>query len=170
MSRRSEHLPLGVGGDRRRSRRVKVELECQAVIDDEFYLLGEQIVDASADGLLLRAGDVPALEGETVLVSFRPPRSREWIDAEATIVRLVTGQRPGAPGFGLELRGLSPFDRERLTRSLERATAARPRAVARRATERYVRKDAVKRAPVVCVLGGAASDRGAPARRTLVVE
>jgi len=172
MRRRTEQLPRGVAGDRRRSKRVKVELECQAVTDD-FFLLGDEIVEASVDGVLLRAGDIPALVGETVIVSFRPPRSSEWIDAEAEVVRLITGQRPGAPGFGLELRGLSPFDRERLARSLERYAPRRPRARPRIERARFARPDAVKRAGIVKVAGaartqGPAAD-GAEVRPTLVV-
>lgn len=173
MRKRTEHLPLGVGGDRRRARRVSVELGCQAVTDDDFFLLGDQIVEASTTGLLLRAADIPAMVGETVIVSFRPPRSEEWIDAEAKVVRLITGRRPGAPGFGLELSSLSPFDRERLARSLERWGPRKARVRPRIERERFVRSDAVARRPVVRVSG---TDAKAPteadgplARRTLVV-
>ena len=168
MARRTEHLPLGVGGDRRRSKRVKVELDCQAVTDDDFFLLGDQIVEASATGLLLRSVDIPAEVGETILVSFRPPRSEEWIDAEAKVVRLINGKHPGAPGFGLELTNLSPFDRERLTRSLERWRPKRVRVRPQIERERFSRKDAVARREVVRVAG--ASAEGIPlARRSIVI-
>lgn len=174
MRRRTEHLPRGVVGDRRRSKRVKVELECQAVTED-FFLLGDEIVEASVDGVLLRASDIPALVGETVLLSFKPPRSTEWIDAEAKVVRLVTGSRPGAPAFGLELSGLSPFDRERLARSLERHAPRRERHAPRIERERYLRPDAVARTGIVKVAGAPVRVKhpepgsAAPARPTLVV-
>lgn len=35
------------------------------------------------------------LTGERVLVSFRIPRSRFWIDAEAVVARVVHGRRRG---------------------------------------------------------------------------
>jgi hypothetical protein len=35
------------------------------------------------------------LTGERLLVSFRIPRSTVWIDAEATVSRVVHGRRPG---------------------------------------------------------------------------
>lgn len=125
MSTGVEELSPEVTVDRRRFARRRIDLECQVVTDD-FFLLGDVIVEASAAGFLLRARDIPARVGETVTVAFRPPRSNEWIDAEATIVRLVTGTQPGAPAFGLELNRLSPFDHERLARSLEESAANGP--------------------------------------------
>ena len=112
-------LPLGVVTERRRSRRHPVDLGCQAVTDYDFFLLGDEITDLSKDGLLLRSDGTPAELGETVLVSFRPPGSTHWVDAEATVVRLVTGSEPGAPGIGLEIGELPPFERGLLAASLE---------------------------------------------------
>jgi hypothetical protein len=51
-------------------------------------------MDLSATGALVGPAD-PALTGERILVSFRIPRSTIWIDAEATVTRVVHGRRPG---------------------------------------------------------------------------
>lgn len=152
---RTETLPKGVAmGERRRSPRLPITVGCQAVVDEEFFLLGDEIVDLSADGLLLRASGIPALVGEEVIVSFRPPNSAEWIDAEAVIVRLLNGTQPGAPGFGIELKNLGAFDRARLAATVERLQAAKqagqgPTPVRERI--RFLRRDSVATLPAVAV-------------------
>ncbi|HEY8429422.1 MAG TPA: PilZ domain-containing protein [Sandaracinaceae bacterium] len=103
---------------RRRSQRVAVDLECQCV-DAECVLIGDRIVNMSADGLLVRTAGT-AKVGDHVIVSFRPPGSSVWIDAEARVTRLVTGTSPGAPGIALELVSTTPFERELLAATLER--------------------------------------------------
>ena len=120
-------LPLGVIEERRSSRRHRVDVTCQAVTDYDFFLLGDQVADLSSGGLLLRSDGTPAELGETVLVSFRPPGSDHWIDAEAKVVRLVTGTQPGAPGIGLELCELPAFEEGLLAASLELSERLRPR-------------------------------------------
>ena len=112
-------LPLGVIQERRNSPRHQVEVTCQAVTDFDFFLLGDQVADLSTGGLLLRSDGTPAEIGEIVLVSFRPPGSDQWIDAEAKVVRLVTGTQPGAPGIALELGELPAFEQGLLSASLE---------------------------------------------------
>ncbi len=106
-------------GYRRRSKRVAVDLECQCV-DAECVLIGDRIVNLSADGLLVRTDGAAAEVGETVIVSFRPPGSAVWIDAQARVTRLLTGSRPGAPAIALELTDTGPFERELLAGLIER--------------------------------------------------
>lgn len=120
-------LPLGVINERRRSSRRRITVPCQAVADYDFCLLGDEIADLSEKGLLLRSDGTPAEVGETVLVSFRPPGSTQWVDAEAKVVRLITGNAPGAPGLGLELLELPPFERGLLAGALELAERPRER-------------------------------------------
>ncbi|MCB9595653.1 MAG: PilZ domain-containing protein [Sandaracinaceae bacterium] len=112
-------LPLGVVNERRQRRRYPVDIECQAVTDYDFFLLGDKIANLSEDGILLRSDGTPAEVGESVMVSFRPPGSVQWIDAEAVVVRLVTGTQPGAPGIGLQLKSLAPFEQGLLATALE---------------------------------------------------
>lgn len=126
--------------ERRGSTRVSVHLSCQCVGED-FALIGEEILDLSPSGLLVRTDGTAVELGERVLVSFRPPGSRVFIDAEARVVRLVTGQSPGAPAVGLELREVSAFDRALLSGILERHRVRRepkPRASVRYAGRRSV--------------------------------
>ncbi|MEC7519978.1 MAG: PilZ domain-containing protein [Myxococcota bacterium] len=171
--RDGDELPKGIMGERRRASRVPVDLDCQCVTDEDFFLLGERVVDLTPQGLLLRANGVAAKLGETVVVSFKPPRSQVWIDAEATVVRLVTGSRPGAPGIGLALKDLSPFETGLLEAALERQRQPSPRRerpTFRRA--RWVPEDAVKASSIVRLTAGAkaaASSDAAPCVRPVVV-
>lgn len=139
-------LPCGPVSERRRTSRRPVEVGCQAVTDYDFFLLGDEIVDLSTDGLLLRSDGTPALIGEVVLISFRPPESDQWIDAEATVVRLVTGQTPGAPGIGLRLGPLPPFEQGLLSASLELTERQRaPESTLVRVRRRHTPDDVVVR-------------------------
>jgi hypothetical protein len=135
--------------DRRRAPRVPVELACQCV-DGAFVLLGDRIVDVSRDGVLLRSVESAKI-GELVVLSFRIPGSAHWIDADARVVRHLTGMQPGAPGLGLELIDLGPFERELLAGTLERLRAPRRRRP--RTSVPRSRGDRVERRPVIAVRG-----------------
>ncbi|GAB5544155.1 MAG: PilZ domain-containing protein [Sandaracinaceae bacterium] len=171
--RDGDELPKGIMGERRRAPRVPVDLDCQCVTDEDFFLLGDRVVDLTPQGLLLRANGVAAKLGETVVVSFKPPRSHVWIDTEAKVVRLVTGSRPGAPGIGLALSDLSPFERGLLEAALERQKEpARPRTRPSFQRARWVREDAVKASSIIRLTAGsraAASTDAAPCVRPVVV-
>jgi hypothetical protein len=84
-------------------------VSCQLVRERDFRLIGRWIVDASPDGLLV-ATDLLVLTGEPVLVSFKAPFSEAWIDAEATVARVVHGRRPGDRGrrLGIQLDYMEP--------------------------------------------------------------
>jgi hypothetical protein len=88
----------------RRSIRRAFRTVCQAVRAQSFRLFGEQVLDLSPRGMLVRCDRVARL-GERVLVSFRAPGNDGlWLDAEATVARLVQDQRSGDRGVcaGLE--------------------------------------------------------------------
>lgn len=136
--------------ERRGSTRVAVHLSCQCVGED-FALIGEEILDLSPDGFLVRTDGTAVELGERVLVSFRPPGSRVFIDAEARVVRLVTGQSPGAPAVGLELTEVSAFDRALLSGILERHREPRPVKHHARASVRYAGRRSVVTRPTVRV-------------------
>ncbi len=78
----------------RRTSRHTVKIECQVVRERDFTLIADRVMDLSASGALVGPAD-PALTGERILVSFRIPRSTVWVDAEATVTRVVHGRRPG---------------------------------------------------------------------------
>jgi len=87
----------------RSSFRRFVRLDCHVVREHDFKLVGDLALDLSTKGMLVRAC-ARVLSGEELIVAFRPPRSNRWIDALATVSRVVHGRRPGDLGlsFGIE--------------------------------------------------------------------
>jgi hypothetical protein len=82
---------------RRISTRRGVTLPCQAVRERDFKLIADRTLDISVDGLLLPVEDSEhVLTGETLIISFPIPGM--WIDAEASVTRVVHGRRPGDEG------------------------------------------------------------------------
>jgi hypothetical protein len=82
---------------RRISTRRGVTLPCQAVRERDFKLIADRTLDISVDGLLLPLrDDEQVLTGETLILSFPIPGI--WIDAEASVTRVVHGRRPGDEG------------------------------------------------------------------------
>jgi len=96
----SLHLaPLGPEKSSRRiAARREVLLPCQAVRERDFKLVADRTLDLSVDGMLLPVAE-PILTGETLIVSFSIPGM--WIDAEATVSRVVHGRRPGDDGLAI---------------------------------------------------------------------
>ncbi len=116
-----------------------VRLDCEVVREHDFRIVGDLALDLSTRGMLVRAKK-RVLTGEELVVTFRPPRSNRWFDAQATVARVVHGRRPGDAGlcFGVEfhaverehqellfeqLRGMSAPDPQRPLRSLFGTTA-----------------------------------------------
>lgn len=95
----------------RRGVRRAIRTECQVVTDEGFHLLGEETLDLSDKGLLVKS-HASACIGETVFVSLRLPRGQSWIDAEGKIVRVVRGLRNGdqGRGFGIRFERIDDFD------------------------------------------------------------
>jgi hypothetical protein len=87
----------------RRAARHMVRVDCQVVRERDFTLIARRTLDVSSAGMLV-AADMEVLTGEPVIVSFRPPRTDRWIDAEATVCRVVHGRRPGDLGRALGLQ------------------------------------------------------------------
>lgn len=132
--RRSPKTPRG-------SSRHTVKIECQVVRERDFRLLADRTVDLSASGALVGPAD-PALTGERILVSFRIPRSSIWIDAEATVTRVVHGRRPGefSRSLALEFDDLEALQRFMLKEALRSVPPAPPRsAPGRRSSQSLVR-------------------------------
>jgi c-di-GMP-binding flagellar brake protein YcgR len=107
----------------RRAMRRAVRVDCRVVRESDFRLIATRSVDLSPLGMLVVAGE-PALTGELLFVSFRLPQSDHWIDAHATLSRVLHGRRPGDGGrrFGLEFEPLAP-EIERYLRSTLRGVA-----------------------------------------------
>ncbi|WP_437548603.1 PilZ domain-containing protein [Sorangium sp. So ce367] len=112
-------MEMLLASERRATRRAAI-VECQAVRERGFRLLGTRAIDLSIDGMLVLTSARP-LTGEPVIVSFRIPDTSVWIDATATIARTLHGRRLGDPGRAVGLR-FDPLDRassRRLRAALE---------------------------------------------------
>ena len=106
MSSATDHAPSSLEPVRRAFRRF-VRIDCQVVREHDFRLVGDLALDLSTKGMLVRARS-RVLTGEELLIAFRPPRSNRWIDAQATVARVVHGRRPGDTGlsFGIEFHNM----------------------------------------------------------------
>ena len=74
--------------------RRTLNIACQVVRERDFRLVADRVVDLSINGMLVAPAD-PVLTGEKIIVSFPSPFSGRWIDAQATVTRVLHGRRPG---------------------------------------------------------------------------
>jgi hypothetical protein len=118
--------PWALRDSRRGSSRREIVLPCQAVRERDFKLIADRTLDISADGVLLPLR-IPVLTGESLIVSFGIPGV--WIDAEATVARVIHGRRPGDDGLaiGVMFDRLSPSARAALTGYLHGRRSPLPR-------------------------------------------
>lgn len=105
---------------RRKEVRRGLTVECQAVAGYGFRLLGERTLDLSTTGMLIETYGSYARIGEEVIVSFRAPKSRLWIDAIAKVARIVKGRRrtDRAQAIGLSFVSMDAADRAVLAAKL----------------------------------------------------
>ena len=132
--RRSPKTPRG-------SSRHTVKIACQVVRERDFSLIADRVVDLSATGARVGPAD-PALTGERIWVSFRIPRSTLWVDAEATVTRVIHGRRPGefSRSLAIEFDDLEPLPRFMLEQALRIVPPAPPKsAPGRRSSQSLVR-------------------------------
>ena len=125
----------------RGSSRHTVKIACQVVRERDFRLLADRVVDLSSTGALVGPAD-PALTGERILVSFRIPRSSVWVDAEATVTRVVHGRRPGeySRSLAIEFDDLDALPRFMLKEALRSVPPAPPKSSpGRRSSQSLVR-------------------------------
>ena len=102
-----------------RSSRHALCMPCQVVRDRDFRLVSHRILDLSESGMLA-ATESKVLTGEKVIVSFRTPFSRKWVDAEGVVTRVVHGRRPGDKrrAIGVSFEGLDASVRSALGKNL----------------------------------------------------
>jgi hypothetical protein len=117
---------LAARESRRAAARRAVVLPCQVVREHDFKLVADRTLDISADGLLLPLR-THVLTGESLIVSFAIPGM--WIDAEATVTRVVHGRRPGDDGLavGVVFDRISPSTRAALVGYLHARKTPLPR-------------------------------------------
>ena len=94
----------------RRAERRAVLVECQAVRERGFVLLGDRAIDLSIQGMLVPS-KVEVDLGEEVLVSLCIPGTEHWVDVSATVARVVRDRRWGDRGRAIGLR-FSPIEGE----------------------------------------------------------
>ncbi len=111
----------------RHSFRRFVRLDCQVVREHDFRLIADLALDLSTKGMLVRAR-TRVLTGEEVIVTFKPPRTNVYVDATATVARVIHGRRPGDHGLclGLQFDGLSAEDEGLIFASLRGMAAPEP--------------------------------------------
>jgi hypothetical protein len=109
-----------VNVSQRQALRRAVRFDCQVVRERDFRLLGEWALDLSNDGMLV-VSNADVLTGEEVVVSFKVPRSSIYVDAEATVARVVHGRRPSdrhRRALGISFASLDDAARRMLRASL----------------------------------------------------
>lgn len=116
----------GIHRSRRAASRREVTLPCQAVRTDDFVLVADRTLDVSTHGLLLPMKS-RVHTGESLVVSFQI--ANVWIDADATVSRVVHGRRPGDDGlqFAVVFDHLAPSQRAALAAFLHGRRAPLPR-------------------------------------------
>ncbi|MBI2389311.1 MAG: PilZ domain-containing protein [Deltaproteobacteria bacterium] len=108
--------------------RHAVHLDCQVVRESDFRLVGSRSIDLSATGMLV-ASDADVRIGDSVIVSFRAPRSDRYVDAEAFVSRVVHGRRRGdvPRSIGLEFTRIDRASFNTLKSALRKLPPARAR-------------------------------------------
>ena len=93
----------------------------------DFCLIADRIDNLSVTGLLVSPADT-VLTGEKLIVSFQAPRWGVWIDAEATVARVLHGRRWGeyTRSLGLEFETLPAWSRFVLEQNLRQIPYAPP--------------------------------------------
>ena len=122
----------------RRPSRHPVNIPCQVVRERDFRLVADRVANLSTWGMLVSPAD-PVVTGEKVFVCFKLPGSEDWIDACATVTRVIHGRRPTETSrmLGLEFDDLAPYDRYRVRRALERRPVTPPGARPGRRSEEF---------------------------------
>jgi len=90
------------------------------VRERDFKLVSREIVEVSENGLLIRP-ETRVLTGEELIVSFMAPFSRNFIDAEAIVARVVHGRRltDGGPALGIHFQNIDQVSRAMLVKYME---------------------------------------------------
>jgi hypothetical protein len=82
-----------VHASQRQAVRRAVRVDCQVVRERDFKLLGDWALDVSPQGMLI-VSNADVLTGEDLIVSFKVPKLRAYVDTQATVARVVHGRRP----------------------------------------------------------------------------
>jgi len=111
----------------RRPSRHPIRLSCEVVRERDFKRISSEILEISESGLLVRP-EARVLMGDELLVTFMAPFSRIYIDAEATVARVVHGRRltDGGPALGIAFDDLDDVSLALLRRHIEMLPLSTP--------------------------------------------
>mgnify|MGYP000851914692 CR=1 FL=1 len=84
--------------------RRAVSLSCQVVREDDFRLIGDETLDISPDGMLVRTDRKDVTLGQQLIVTFKATELGIWFDTEATVARVLNGRRWGESGCAVGVR------------------------------------------------------------------
>lgn len=115
--------------NRRHASRKLKSIPCQLVRHSDRQVFPEHTTDLSEAGMYI-VSDAGLSLGDRLTVSFQTSELGIWVDAQATIVRLVAGRRAedrGELGFGLRFDGLEPVKRLVVRGALRKARPPLPR-------------------------------------------
>lgn len=118
---------------RRNAPRRMSRVTCEAVSAEGFARVGGTLRDLSDTGMLLEA-EAPLAAGEELYLSFRLPRSSQWVGLVARVVRASRPIDGPSCVAGLRIEEMDALERSLLLAAVERLPA-RPRA--RRAPRDY---------------------------------
>jgi len=101
MLQQDSGLTLVRRNERREIRRG-VRIRCQVVRERDFRLVGDESLDLSPDGMLVRTEHEIAV-GEPMIVSFCATSLGLWFDTEAEVARVARGRRASDGGMAVAL-------------------------------------------------------------------
>jgi hypothetical protein len=91
----------------RRALRKAYKVRCRVVRERDFVLLGEEGLDLSPEGMLVRC-ESDVFCGDECVVSFKATELGIWFDTMAKVARVIEGRRPTdrCRAIGLSFDGL----------------------------------------------------------------
>ena len=102
---------------RRTSPRRIARIPCEAVAAEGFTKVGGTIRDFSQEGMLLQSTSPLAL-GEEVYLSFRAPRTTQWVSLVARVSRTHAKQGSDGTGQHTWLAGITITEMDSVERSI----------------------------------------------------
>jgi len=105
----------------RQCARFRMPTQCVVTSESTGELLGDRLVNASYDGLLVTGSGSTRL-GQRVKLSIRLPGSSLWLEGSGHVARIVGGRRRGdpGPGFGVRVSRMNGMSRVLLASVLRR--------------------------------------------------
>lgn len=107
---------------RRNAPRRMARLSCEAVTAEGFVRVGGTLRDVSDTGMLLESA-ISLAPGEEIYLSFRVPRSSQWVGLVARVQRASRPIDGPVCLAGLRIEEMDPIERSILATAIERLPA-----------------------------------------------